>query len=111
MATALFLKQQKENAAVYVIGGGGLINELYNVGFSISETTPDYVIAGKTSSFNFEMMKKAVNLIQKGAKFIGTNPDVVDPTENGIEPACGSILAAIEKALGKKLILWENQMP
>ncbi len=102
MATAMFLKQQKDNATVYVVGGGGLINELYNVGFSISETDPDYVVVGKTSNFNYLMMKKAVNLINKGAKFIGTNPDVVDPTEGGIEPACGSILAAIEKASGKK---------
>ena len=102
MATAIFLKQQKSHATVYVVGGGGLINELYNVGFSISETKPDYVVVGKTANFNYEMMKKAVNLLQKGAKFIGTNPDVIDPIEGGFEPACGSILAAIEKASGKK---------
>lgn len=102
MATAMFLRDQKEEARVYVIGGGGLINELYNVGFSISETNPDYVVVGKTSNFNFDMIKKAVRLIQGGAKFIGTNPDVVDPTESGIEPACGTILAAIETASGKK---------
>lgn len=102
MATALFLKRQKNSATVYVVGGGGLINELYNVGFSISENNPDYVVVGKTSSFNFEMMKKATNLIRKGAKFIGTNPDLVDPMEEGIEPACGSILAAIEQASGTK---------
>jgi NagD protein len=101
MATAIFLKDQKENATVYVIGGGGLINELYNVGFSISETEPDYVVVGKTSHFNYEMMKKAVTFIRRGSKFIGTNPDVVDPTEGGLEPACGSILASIEKAAGK----------
>ena len=28
MATAMFLKQQKKNATAYVLGGGGLINEL-----------------------------------------------------------------------------------
>lgn len=102
MATAFFLHDQKPGGTVYVLGGGGLINELYNAGFSISESNPDYVVVGKTSSFNFEVMKKAVNLINKGAKFIGTNPDVIDPVEGGIEPACGSILAAIEVATGKK---------
>ena len=103
MATAMFLKQQKENAAAYVLGGGGLINELYNVGFTISQNNPDYVVVGKTSAnFNFETLKTAVQLIQKGAKFIGTNPDMTDPTEQGIEPACGTILAAIEAASGKK---------
>ncbi|MCL1947607.1 MAG: HAD-IIA family hydrolase [Chitinivibrionia bacterium] len=103
MATAMFLKQQKENATAYVLGGGGLINELYNVGFTISQSNPDYVVVGKTTTnFNFETLKTAVQLIQKGAKFIGTNPDMIDPTEHGEEPACGTILAAIEAASGKK---------
>jgi len=102
MATAMFLKQQKENATAYVLGGGGLINELYNAGFTISQNNPDYVVVGKTSAFNFETLKTAVNLILGGAKFIGTNPDMVDPTEQGEEPACGTILAAIEAASGKK---------
>jgi len=103
MATAMFLRQQKEHATVYVVGGGGLINELYNVGFTISESSPDYVVVGKTTTnFNFETLKVAVRLIQNGAKFIGTNPDMTDPTEHGIEPACGTLLAAIEAASGKK---------
>lgn len=102
MATALFLKEQKPEAKVYVIGGGGLINELYNVGFSISEKNPDYVVVGKTANFTFEMIKTAVRLINSGSKFIGTNPDVTDPVEGGIEPACGTLLAAITAATGKK---------
>ena len=102
MATAIFLQSQKPDGSAYVIGGGGLSNELYKVGFSITESRPDYVVVGKTAHFNYDMMKKAVNFIEKGAKFIATNPDVVDPTENGLEPACGSILASIETACGKK---------
>ncbi|MCX7883133.1 MAG: HAD-IIA family hydrolase [Brevinematales bacterium] len=102
MATAEFLRAQKPGATVYVIGGGGLAAELYRVGFSINESQADYVVVGKTASFNFEMLKKAIRLIEKGAKFIGTNPDVIDPSEDGIEPACGSLLAAIEAATGKK---------
>ena len=102
MAVAMFLQAQKPGAAVYAIGGGGLTNELYNAGFFICDSNPDYVVVGKTSQFNFEVMKKAANLINKGAKFIGTNPDVIDPIEGGIEPACGSILASIETATGKK---------
>lgn len=102
MATAMFLKAQKPNATVYAIGGEGLINELQTAGFSFSESNPDYVIVGKTPNFSFEMMKTAVRLIENGAKFIGTNPDVVDPTEDGFEPACGALLAGIEKACNVK---------
>ncbi|QKJ68052.1 HAD family hydrolase [Deefgea piscis] len=102
MATAMFLRSQKEGAKVYVIGGGGLINELYNVGFSMSESNPDYVVVAKSTTFSFEQLKKAVHFIDHGAKFIGTNPDMIDPVEGGYEPAAGTILAAISAATGKK---------
>lgn len=100
-ATAMFLAKQKAHGTAFVIGGGGLVNELYQVGYSITETDPDYVVVGKTSAVNFEMIKKASNLIKNGARFIGTNPDMLDPASDGMEPACGVILKAIEAATGK----------
>ena len=102
-ATAIFLQRQLANGTAYVIGTGGLVSELYNVGYSINDVNPDYVVVGKTNAFNFDMLQKAVHLINKGAKFIGCNPDIVDPAPNGeLIPAVGPILAAIETATGKK---------
>ena len=102
MATALFLKSQQKGGTVYVIGGDGLSSELCRAGFSLTETNPDYVVVGKTKHFSFEVLKAAVNFIRRGAKFVGTNPDVIDPVEDGIEPACGTLLSAIETASGMK---------
>ncbi len=102
MATAMFLNAQKKGGTAYVVGGGGLINELYKIGYSITDHNPDYVVVGKTKTYNFEMIKKSIDLINKGAKFIATNPDVIDPVEGGFEPAAGSLLAPIERATGKK---------
>lgn len=102
MATATFLASQKPRGTAYVIGGAGLSTELYKAGFSLTESHPDYVVVGKTGSFNFEMMAKAVRFIHEGAKFIGTNPDVLDPVEGGMEPACGALLSAIATATGRK---------
>jgi ribonucleotide monophosphatase NagD (HAD superfamily) len=50
---------------------------------------------------NFDMIKKAASLIKNGSRFIGTNPDMVDPCSDGFEPACGVFLKAIEVASGK----------
>lgn len=102
MATATFLAAQTPGASAYVVGGAGLANELYKVGFSLTESKPDYVVVGKTVNFNFDMLRRASRLIRAGAKFIGTNPDVIDPVESGWDPASGSILAAVETASGKK---------
>lgn len=102
IVTATFLAQQKKGGTVFVVGGGGLTAELYKAGFSVSDHRADYVVVGKTTTYNYEMIRKAANLITQGAKFIATNPDVVDPTEQGLEPACGCLLAPIELATGRK---------
>ena len=102
MATARFVAAQKANGSAFVIGGGGLSAELYRVGYSLTDADPDYVVVGKTAAFAFPMLRKAAQLIDAGAKFIGTNPDMLDPVEGGTEPAAGVLLAAIEAATGRK---------
>ena len=101
IATAVFLDQQRPRSSAYVLGGGGLAAELYKVGYSITESHPEYVVVGKTANFSFATMRKAAQLIDGGARFIGTNPDLIDPVEGGTEPAAGAILAAIQAATGK----------
>ena len=102
MATAMFLARQKPGARVYCVGGTGLFEELEQAGLVLTDRAPDYVVVGKTDEFHFSHIKTALNCIRSGAKFIGTNPDLIDPVEEGFEPACGSLLAAIETASARK---------
>lgn len=100
MATAQFVASQRPGGSAYVLGGAGLATELHKVGYSLTERDPDFVVVGKTRSFSFESLAKAVALIRGGARFIGTNPDILDPVEGGVEPAAGAILAAVAAAAG-----------
>jgi NagD protein len=102
LATAGFLSSQKPNGSVFIIGDAGLIHALYSVGFTINNVDPDYVVVGETHSYNFENIEKAVNLVLKGARLIGTNSDVSGPIENGITPSTKALVAPIEIATGKK---------
>jgi len=103
LATAKFLSKQSPNCKVYVIGEPGLYSALYNEGITISETDPDYVVVGEVFNYNYESVCKAVNLVRKGAKLIGTNSDVTGPTDNGnIIPACRALISPIEMATGKE---------
>jgi NagD protein len=102
IATAAFLHAQRPHSTAYVLGGPALATELYKIGYSITESNPEYVVVGKTATFTFDTMRRAARLIDGGAKFIGTNPDMIDPVEGGTEPAAGVILSAIEAATGKK---------
>jgi NagD protein len=102
LATAEFLSRQMPGGTAYVIGGAGLTNALYSHGFTLTEKDPDYVVVGETRSYDFEKIEHAVRLILKGARFIATNPDLTGPSEQGITPACGALVAPIELATGKK---------
>jgi NagD protein len=101
LATAMFLSSQKPKGSAYIIGEAGLINALYNVGYTMNNFDPDYVVMGESRTYNYEKIEQAVNLVLKGARLIGTNPDLSGPIENGIAPATKSLIAPIELATGK----------
>ena len=102
LATAAFLKKQAPGCTAYVIGAPGLLNALYDVGVTMNDVDPDYVIVGETASYNYEVITKAVRLVLGGARLIATNSDLTGPTEFGIAPACRSLVAPVELATGKK---------
>jgi NagD protein len=102
LATASFLANQKPNGSAYIIGDAGLIHAMYSAGYTVNNVNPDYVVVGDTHSYNFEKIELAVNLVLRGAKLIGTNPDVSGPVENGITPSTKALIAPIEIATGKK---------
>lgn len=102
LATADFLSRQKPGCSVFAIGEAGLTNALYEKGISMNDVDPDFVVIGETRSYSFERLEKAVHLVLKGAKLIGTNPDLTGPTEKGIVPATGALISPIELSTGKK---------
>jgi len=102
MACAAFLASQLPGGSVFVIGDPALTNALYDAGFSMNDISPDYVVVGETYSYTYDRIVKAVLLVRKGARLIGANPDLTGPTEAGIIPATGSLIAPIELASGVK---------
>jgi NagD protein len=102
LATASFLASQKPGGSAYVIGEPGLINALYEAGYTMNNVNPDYVVIGEARSYSIDTIEKAVNLVRAGAKLIGTNPDLNGNTETGIAPACGALVAPVELATGRK---------
>ncbi len=101
-ATASFLAGQCPGGSVYVIGEPGLTYALYEAGFSMNDVNPDYVVFGSSKFLNYEQIEKASRLIMNGAKLIGTNSDLTDPSEQGIVPACRALISPIELTTGRK---------
>ena len=95
LATAQFLADQRPGGSAFVVGEAGLTTALYEVGYTMTERDPDYVVLGETRTYSFEAITKAIRLIEAGARFIATNPDVSGPSPQGTLPATGSVAALI----------------
>ena len=102
LATAAFLKSQQPGGSAFVIGESGLINALYDAGFTMNDVNPDYVVVGESKMYTYDKITHAIRLVLGGAKLIGTNPDVTGPTDRGLVPATGALMAPIELATGSR---------
>ncbi len=100
MATAQFLDDQHPGGSAYVIGEAGLTTALHEIGYVLTNTSPDYVVLGETRTYSFEAITRAIRLVDAGARFIATNPDPTGPSAEGPLPACGAVAALITRATG-----------
>ncbi|HWE14429.1 MAG TPA: HAD-IIA family hydrolase [Solirubrobacteraceae bacterium] len=102
LATARFLEDQRPAGSAFVIGEAGLTTALHNAGYTLTERQPDYVVLGETRTYSFERITHAIRLIDRGARFIASNPDATGPSVDGPLPATGSVAALISRATGVK---------
>ena len=100
LATARFLRDQRPGGSAFTIGEAGLTTALHDVGYTLTERSPDYVVLGETRTYSFERITQAIRLVAGGARFIATNPDTTGPTPQGPLPATGAVAALISTATG-----------
>jgi NagD protein len=100
LATARFLDDQRPGGTAFVIGEAGLTQALYEVGYTMTERDPDYVVIGETRTYSFERITRAIRLLGDGARLIATNPDPTGPSPDGPLPATGAVAALINRATG-----------
>lgn len=100
LATARLLDDQRPGGSAFVIGEAGLTTALHTAGYTMTEHDPDYVVLGETRTYSFERITHAIRLIERGARFIATNPDPTGPSADGPLPATGSVAALISRATG-----------
>ncbi len=117
-ATALHIREHHPHARrVLVLGAGGLERELRDVGLDVvtaghaatrmaqegingweAAGAPDVVVVGLDPQITYLRLAAAADCIRSGARFIATNRDPIYPTERGLRPGAGSIVAAVEAA-------------
>lgn len=86
-----------DDEPVFVVGEAGLRAEVENAGLALTEdpVRARSVVVGLTRSLSYDLIADAMRAIRNGARFIATNDDSSFPTEDGLAPGCGAIVAAI----------------
>lgn len=100
VAAAYLADQAPPGTCVYAVGQEGVRRALEERGFVLTEHEADIVVVGWNTDLVWDDLATAALLIHKGARFIGTNPDVSYPTERGPVPGNGAQLAALEVTTG-----------
>lgn len=103
-ATISYLKVNKPNARLYVVGTTSFVQELQNEGFEIvpidcRDNDIDYVLLGFDTELNYEKIRGACYYVSRGFPYIATNCDLRCPVlDNKFIPDCGAIARMIELA-------------
>jgi 4-nitrophenyl phosphatase len=95
-ATALIMAQRlPAGARVHVFGENSLREAMLEQGFVLADDDVAAVVASIDWGVTFEKIKRACLLIRGGARFYATNLDPTRPTEEGLVPGTGALIAAI----------------
>lgn len=105
LATVDYMKDMNRGKTAYVIGERGIKSAIAAAGYKEDTETPAYVVVGLDTDLTYDKLAIATLAIQRGAVFIGTNPDLNIPTEKGLLPGAGSLLALIEAATRVKPVV------
>jgi len=94
-----------DESAILVVGGGGLRAEVVSSGFRIvasASDQPGAVIQGFAPTACWTDLAEAGFAIQAGAVWVVTNADLTLPTERGVAPGNGSLVAVVAAAAGRQ---------
>jgi 4-nitrophenyl phosphatase len=102
-ATARFLAgEYPPGTRVHVFGMPALGKAMTDEGFILADEDVQLVVASMDREVTFEKLKRATLLIRGGARFIATNLDPTNPSEEGMLPGTGAMIVALETASGAK---------
>jgi 4-nitrophenyl phosphatase len=98
-ATARFLaREYPKGTRAHVFGMPALKQAMTDEGFILADEDVQLVVASMDRAVTYEKLKRATLLIRGGARFIATNLDPTNPSEEGLLPGTGSMIAALATA-------------
>ena len=122
--------ENDQPAAYYVCGTENLKGQLRAAGLKVlseeelsaffrrrsaesesAETALPVVLLGYDTELTYEKLVNCVRLLDMGADYIATHPDLVCPTENGNEPDIGLVIHSLKVCTGREPVIIGKPQP
>lgn len=107
-AARLLSERVAQGASVLVVGAQALVDEISAVGLvpvRDSDPTPAAVVQGHSPDTGWIVLAEATLAIRNGALWVATNTDLTLPSERGLLPGNGSMVAAVRSATGEEPVV------
>jgi len=104
MATAAMLRKERPRLrTAFVIGERGIREALEGIGIDLADggvERTDLVVVGLDRGADYDKLRVASLLVERGARLVATNSDVSYPAPDGLWPGAGALLAAVTATTG-----------
>jgi glycerol-1-phosphatase len=93
-----------DDAPAFVVGEEGISEVLLEAAVPVATDADEAnsVVVGLSVRIDYRWLSDAADAVRRGARFIATNTDPTYPTEHGLLPGAGAIVAAISTASGRE---------
>jgi 4-nitrophenyl phosphatase len=108
LATTRYVKENyPPPRRAIVIGGNGIRQAMQDAGYEVVDEADGVtlVISAMDTDATYARMAEATLAVRAGAPWIQTNPDPTFPSERGIVPGAGAIMAFLEAATEQKPLI------
>ena len=112
VVTVAHLKRTlRPGARVLVIGEPPFRRTIARAGFIPAWEDVAAVVVGLDRRVTYKKLSLAMAGIVRGVPFIASNPDPMFPTERGVAPGAGSLVAALQYATGREPLVLGKPQP
>ena len=90
---------------LYVCGTQSMKRQLTQAGLRLTDdrdAAVDALVMGFDTELTFQKLEDACILLNRGADYVATHPDLVCPTWYGSAPDCGSVIEMLHTATGRR---------
>jgi 4-nitrophenyl phosphatase len=90
-----YLAEGASGSRVFLLGSRKMRIYAARRGLTLVTRNPEVVLLLRDLRFNYLKLQSAANMLRQGAKLVVSNPDLTHPTDAGVAPETGALLAAL----------------